>query len=682
MKLSPTNIFHKDNLIYLLLLIVYIIALYPLSYVGLTTCDDLSYYLMSGNWNSILDVVNYVGEQGRFGFFITIWFNFIPYLIDNNLWHSLCLIIPIAISFLLFIKIIKRVFNDNSLTLLVSILLATNMQIMGKTHLTSTHPIYFCFAFCLILIAILLALDSYKVDRKHLRIISSVLIFFASCFYEIFLAYFLIMLLIVLWKNNIFKGVSKIKLNNSLKEFYPYLISFLFFIAIYFTFRYYFPSSYEGSQFNRNFRLIDFINSANLLGTYSIPLQSYFNYSDLLIRYSPYTDSAFYPYRIELTVAIIGIISSLMTYYLLLKHKPKKSIIYIFGLIIGVILFYLPIIISPLSNMHYQSGLDTHIPSFFSHFGATIFIACLILLIYNLFSKNKSIAITLRIIFSLLVLIVTILTQSTNKAIAYDLKASNTRFEIVRDFFSHDLISPYHHMTGFCFEDVHKSISTLENNATRYKFRWTYYVARTTDKNINTFESYDDLCRRFKGTDSIVYVGYFKQATKSEDAILYFAKLKGKDLPLEQIDVVTNEIIVGYLSPYKSFNVSIASGSNEAYANELLMNSQGSYHSINMPSASFPSNQKISYFKIKGDSLIASSLTISNILSRERGEYYKTNLKARQKRIEELRLAIKKSDTWFSSIKQKAKANNRTIEEQVDSEINYIIACEKQDIHK
>src|SRR5574344_118118 len=116
-----------------LLFIIYVIALYPLTKVGFAAEDDIDLYCncFAGRWANLSDV-----SQGRFYLTFMRYIFAVPYLFESNLWLDFCRITPIAISFILFVLLIKRVFHSESITLFCAVFMACFMQIMGSHSIT------------------------------------------------------------------------------------------------------------------------------------------------------------------------------------------------------------------------------------------------------------------------------------------------------------------------------------------------------------------------------------------------------------------------------------------------------------------------------------------------------------------------------------------------------------------
>ena len=185
-----------------LLFLVYIIALFPLTKIGFTVGDDIDLYTETckGHWNHVIGNLPYL--HGRFYLLFSRYVNTVPYLIDSRVYFDLMYIFPIALSFILFSRLIQRVFNNDSISLFAAIFFASCFQIAGFHSITTAYPFFFTFSFCLILISLHLFISFYEKRKKHLLYFSAIIMLIATLFYETYMLYYFVFLIIAIWKNN------------------------------------------------------------------------------------------------------------------------------------------------------------------------------------------------------------------------------------------------------------------------------------------------------------------------------------------------------------------------------------------------------------------------------------------------------------------------------------------------
>jgi len=643
-----------------LLFIIYLIALYPLTKIGFTVSDDMDTFLASGEFAKQFNLgFFYACLQGRFYNIFTRWIYTLPYIVDSSFYFKAIFILPFVACFILFIKLIERVVNNSSFTLFCAISIASFFQIVGFYSITTAYPFFFTFSFCLVLISFHLMLSFYQNNKFYLLILSSITLFISALFYESYLCYFFIPFIISLWKNNLLHNKTKQNINKVLKELSPFIICLSLYIIVYFGFRAFYPTQYWGNKIAKDLELFTVIKSATELGFYSLPLKVFNDYKNLLNTYSLSFNNIFSIFQIDLIYYIQGIIISGLSFYALNNYKKidSKKLLYFF--LLGICLYYLPLLPLSISSKYYDNDVYNYVPTFLSLFGILICITSLILFIINKTQRNKIIYISYILLVSVSIFFIAILTNKTNSVVAKDLEYSNYRLKIVTDIFKNDLAKDINN-SPICLEQANKTTSTMGSYIMGELFSWNKYIKRVSSKNINAYDKYNTFYDKYKNSDTIVWVGFSRQAVKTDDVLMFFAELRGNTLPKNQIDIVSDKIIVFYLSPYKHFSVSLTSKNNDSvFINNIPINSIGSFHSANI---AFDLNKEISCFEIKGKDLIASSFNISNILTDTKEIRF--SHKTKKEKIEELIFQIENDPKWLKLIEEKAKKNGNTIKRQ------------------
>lgn len=678
MKINQFN--QEKFAINFLLFLVYLITLFPLTKIGFTVGDDIDTYVefCKGHWTHIVGDLPY--DSGRFYLIFIRYVVTIPYLINNPIYYDLMYIFPIALSFILFTRLIKRVFNNNSITLFAAILLASCFQIAGFHSITTAYPFYFTFSFCLILISLHLFISFYERKHKYLLYTSATIMFIATLFYESHLVYYLLFLFIAIWKNYNLSFRAKENIIKIFKELYPFIIAGVLYFIAYFGFQLFYPPKYDGVCISKDLTLFGLFQTATRMSMLSFPLQTYVDYRDVLTSHSMSLDAVYMPYRIELITAIQGFIVMALAYYAMNKYKAIKYIHLLYGFIVGISLVYFPLLLVSASSRYYLVSWHGYVPTFFSYFGYTLCLVMLLSAILNLFSFSKIARISFQVLFCILLFCFTVITQTTNRAVAGDMELSSYRFEMAEDAILKGTIPNLNTKTPICFEQAHNTSSYFGEWVTLQYFTWKDYFVKLTGEKYNITEKYKDFISNNKTNDKQVWVCFFRQSAKTNDALMYFAGLKGSKLPENQKDILCDNIITLYHSPYKEYNVSIlTSGNNDTvYINSIPMQCSGNYHSINI--AFYPKiDNNSTIFELRGKDLIASSLTISNILSNDNKVRTESILKKTKKeRIEEIILEIKNNPSWLKNAEKKAKERNISTEEAIRKEAQWHYNNEEQ----
>lgn len=643
-----------------LLFIIYLIALYPLTKIGFTVSDDMDNFLFS---NEILTPLSYGYSLSirlsRFYNIFTAWVYFIPYIIDSTLYFDIIFILPFVACFILFVRLLHRIYNNYSITLLSSLFIASFFQIVGFHSITTAYPFYFTFPFCLVLLSFHFMLSFYENKKFYFIILSAIILFFSALFYESFLSYFFIAIIISIWKNNLLHNKTKQNINKVLKELTPFIILLSIYLIAYLVFRSLNTVEYWGSKIPKDLSFLKALKTATQLGFYSLPLKVYSEYKDLLNVYSLSFNNIFSIFQIDLIYYIQGIIISGLSFYTLNNYKKIESKKLFYFFLVGICLYYLPLLPLCISSKYFDNDIYNYVPTFLSLFGVVVSIASLVLFILNKTQRNKIICIIYISLVSISIFYISILTNKTNNIVAKDLEYSNYRLKIVTDIFKNDLTKDIKN-TPICLEQANQTTSTMGKWITGQEFSWNKYIKRVSSKDINAYDKYNTFYDKYKNSDTLVWVAFSRQAVKTDDVLMFFAELKGNTLPKNQIYIVSDRIIVFYLSPYKHFNIALTSKNNDSVSiNNIPIYNLGTFHSANI---AFDLNKEISCFEIKGKDLIASSFNISNILTDTKDVRF--SQKTKKEKIEELIFQIENDPKWLKLIDEKAKKNGNTIKRQ------------------
>lgn len=609
----------RDKTYYWIVFLLLVITLYPLTKVWITTADDMDNFLLThlinNPFGSGFEMAKYLS---RFYNTFTYWINFIPYLKLSQAFYSFFLITPFIALFALFLSLINKLSSNRSLALFIGILFVSNFQILGYHSITTAYPFFYTLAFCFILLSFNLQILYYKTRKYYLIILSSILIFIAALFYESFIMYAFVSLLIFVLKSDFTPGQRLKGLIDNRKEVYPYLIAFLVYLSVYLAFRSIYPVQYWGSKFPRNLNIIEALKTATQLGFFSIPLKSFFSHQDFLNKYALGLNSSLLS-NISLITYVQSTLLMIITIKLIRGGGYKAVRCKTLGLfsLLGVLLYYLPLLPLAFSSKYYKQGIENYTPTFLSYFGVLMIIASIVFSLANLVRKTPTLKTIYSIIIGVLVFVVSLLTNHTNTVISRDLEASNHRFSLVENIYTSNSVSTN---IPICLEGASATTSAMGSYLLGQEFTWNKFISRTTQLDINAYDNYNDFYNTYKDSDSILYISFFSQSIKTNDAMLLFAKIRGKDLMESINDNVSDDIVLSYLSSYKSFNLSLISQSNDSvYLNNSSLNKIKNYNSANILSSSL--RNKTTILEIKGRDIIISSIKISNILYDDKNIY-------------------------------------------------------------
>ncbi len=610
MKNNPIKLNQENRIVNLLLIIIYIIALYPLTKIGITIGDDMDLFIncCPTYWQ---DVVGYMPTyQGRFYLLFMRWVYALPFLVNSPLYFHTISIFPIVLCFVSFTYFVRKLFNNNGITLFSSLLLIATMQI-ALYSATTAYPFYFTFSFSLILISLSLLLSYYEKEKKYLMVLSFLIMFLATLFYEAYMIYYILFFIIFIWKRRLFNGFSKAKLIRVIKDIIPFFICGIIYLIIYFSYRHFYPSFYQGLHPVDSWSISGLMITMFRLSSYAFPLQVYNDFKYIIP--TPYLSS------INILFAINGLLIASLSYYALSKYKKVKSIYFIVAIFISALFVFLPQVFVSLTETKYLAGYKNYVPSFFTFFSFTIFLLSIIFLLYNLSIKNKALRTTFKIIISLLILYTSTLTQVANNTIANDFQLSKQRFDLVDKAIAENAI-PNIEDQVICFENAHNTSSKIIKMVSHQGFSWNQYIFRISGKKVMAYDKYNYLYNDYSNSDKLVWVTCLDQTKKTDEAVLYFAQVRGKDLPKNKIDIDCNRLI-----------------KVTQEEKPRLIESKAEINSINLK------------------------------------QIYITQ---KQDRVKELVEQMKHTPRWYNQIKQKAKDSKISIEQQLQGDANWMLEQE------
>ena len=395
--------------------VIVIVTFYPLLFTGFACADDLQNYLVARWGNYAGDASNMAKIAGRFYYYIVKPLNSVPYSIDNMYVTKLYQIIPIIICLILFARVLFVMTKSKEMSFLYFLLFLVTAQISGYTSLFVTYPFYYSFSFCILLVSFLFLIKFLELKKKSALLFSVILYTVGLLFYETHLLFLIIIALTILYYDhhkNDFKGTLK----RSAAHFSPFLgVAFLY-LAIYFIYRVYHPSYYDGTSFNTSdFKYSSFFQVLWSLSYSSFPLQVFewsrplFNQkSELVSGHNPVVLNLILNSRLEWLIK--GAFVAITGYLILLKMPKIENRTFIGGLVISILLIFTPHIPLALTSKYifYVSyGMIGYVTTFFSLFGVVLLLTLLFGDLMSLFEMETGVKKMIKgVVISVLLIII------------------------------------------------------------------------------------------------------------------------------------------------------------------------------------------------------------------------------------------------------------------------------------
>ena len=249
----------KTLLIYLGLAATALLTLLPFFNVGITTGDDFQYFNTARqSWKYwMTDAKIYAEGAGRFYFYVTKVFYYVPYLVDNFAYTKAVQYITLVACYALFAYLAYRLFRSRNLGFLTMLFLLLDTTLTPNNHVpTIAYPFYFTFSIIIFVTALLLYLDYIERGGYWRVVVSALLFLVAYLFYETYLLFaigFGLLVVVRQWRRNGF--VAMWRCRDFWRETVPYILTALIYVGCYWGYRQYLLATvatgfYDGASFS------------------------------------------------------------------------------------------------------------------------------------------------------------------------------------------------------------------------------------------------------------------------------------------------------------------------------------------------------------------------------------------------------------------------------------------------
>ena len=558
-----SNVFY-----YLILLTIAIITIYPLFGTGIASADDMGNYINT-RFGKEFYITKYLAEMsGRFYFTIFGLVHNLPYEIDDMFITKLFQVVPILLCLFLFYKIVLSLTKSKEVSSLFVLLFFVIAQFSHHTSLFLTYPFYFTFSFSIILLAYLL-LHRFQVTKKKRYLLYSSLLFgFGLMFYEVYILFFGFAALSVLYVNfqEGKKGVLFIK--NIVLQILPFAVVVLCYGMAYILYSHYHPSAYAGtSMTGNNITFGTFFMVLWKLSFSAFPLTEYDSdlmqdffraKSEMLEGYRNIVPYLFYHAHIEWIVK--SILVFFMGYFMMIRIPRISYKILVTGLLLSVLLTFIPHIPLALTPKYtfYVMTQEMHgyVTAFFSLFGVILFISILSTFLLNFTSTHTPLRHGMALFISLLFVLCSFLTDFSNYYVTRDVHQANIRMRAVDEMIQSDAFKNIPPKSNIYSAQLWNNYNYMAGGITEQGFQWMYYILCKSGINQSMIRDDKAFLKSIKASAEPGYRVIYRQAVKSDNALLVLAQLENPGTNDSLISNISNKMIVVYYSTCKYFSVS------------------------------------------------------------------------------------------------------------------------------
>ena len=614
-KKRKTKRDRTSSILWGLVAVLAILACLPLLHYGLCNSDDLINYILSGEITGLSSLwrktYEYFLTTGRLTHLLTGWSLFLPYMFHSRVGYLLVSVVPIILDLVLSVVLVRQYTDNRSVTLLAALFIFCFFTITTGFSATAGYPFWFSFSFLILLLSIW-ALLRYKRCQKYAwLLLSALLMFVATLFYETYLMYYIIIYLMLRATYSSCPFAQKETRRTFAKELLPFILGGLVFIIAYYITSASVPIDYAGNKWAHN--PLQSLRSWGNIILYSIPGMSVFQYRIALADLSAdpqYAHNFIYLLTHAGASAWAKGLLAVILFYGIMQHfhfKTNSRKLWL-ALGISVAAATLPHLLLCCSQKYVTYIPDSYVTSLLSNIGMSFTFLVIYLLIWHYLSNWPIVRKIFNGCLAVVLLTLTVLIQFTNEQIMQDIRRSNLQYTQAKAFLDKQEI----HTLG---ENVWTGRFQLSPTKTGKMI--ISDIRSTIGGYIDPYghcePNYAAFYNKYHASDEEVAVFAYQQAAKSDDMFFIWFQCKGTDLTEDFTQIACDSIQVGYYSSYNSFALSLFSeqDSCEVSVNGHPLQSVSNAHYGNIR---FLNMHALKNFTITGKDLLPSTLSISNIL--------------------------------------------------------------------
>ncbi|MEI6682361.1 MAG: hypothetical protein WCO44_07020 [Bacteroidota bacterium] len=622
---------------YLSLVIIAIITVFPLFGAGIGSADDMGNYINT-RFGKEVEIVKYMAEMsGRFYFKLTGLAHNLPYEVDNLFVLKLFQVVPILFCLFLFYKIVVIVTKSKEVSSLYVLLFFVIAQYTHHTSLFFNYPFYFSFSFSLILTSYLL-LHRFQVTGKLYLLIGSALMFgLGLLFYEAYILFFCFSSLAIIYVNVTGGNRGWLLIRRSALQILPYLLVVIAYGLAYVIYGRIHPSEYSGTtMLGNNVKISTFFQVLWYLSNSAFPLTQYISHHNLFLDKSELTEGyrnvvpyLFFHARVEWIVKSILVL--FVSYYMLLSIPKIPWKILLVGSVLAVLVTFFPHIPLALTQKYtfyaMTQGMLGYITALYSLFGVVLFISLVCAMILKLTESNTLVRHLFVLVISSGFVICSFLTDFSNYYIAQDVHQANIRMRVVDELIKSDEFRNIPSSSNIYSQQLWNNNHYMAGGITEQGFQWTYYILCKSKMLQNMIRDNREFLKAVKAPGSPGYMVVYRQAVKTDDAMLVLAQLESPWVNDSVVSHLSNRLILVYYSKCKHFSVSFRreDASPTEKAKIQISHIKGEVDPGNFVEFSIYNTKKntaATIFTIESPSIDIRSIRISDMISPEGIIYY------------------------------------------------------------
>ena len=608
---------NSENIIIgFLFLLTILLTLLPFFSVGITCSDDLEYYFTFQKGNLFADAQNYARVAGRFYFLITKPIYSLVYAFDNFYVTKIIQHSALLFSYIIFSCLIKKVTKSIYFALFIFLLLLLATPCTVNWHMPFiAYPFFFTFSFGLMCCALILYIKFLEDSSKYkYLILSAILWFIVSLFYETYILFLLYFCIYIAIKGIFQYGIKKIFVEKQfLREIIPFAVAGLLYMTIYCIYRSSVDNVYNGSAIATNFKLKNFFIVLSQCKKGALPMRA-FLYGSETISYALLNATWL--------VYINALIQCVLTWWLFCKDKleitRKKFLIILGGALFVAYTAHTLIGIAEKYNSDWYSYMRGYVTTYYSYFGIMLAIGIILSSLNSLFSESKILQTIVRIVSVASVFVVSVVIGYNNDKVSHNWARSQKRFDLVDDMIKRGAFDNI--PDNAILYDVELYDSGEGGTGLWWSHKWTEFIniksGRKIKEDCKTISEFNE--RLKKDTLADVYVLHKKHTVKENEFLIALSKVKRNTIAVGDCNPLSSATCdsanIFYYSPTKMFSFSFKTQSKGfAVLNTDTLLVEKGYNVVNIKNKKH--DEGLSQFCIKCNNLFANSFSISNMVN-------------------------------------------------------------------
>lgn len=624
----------KECFLYFLFLLVIGLTLVPFFKIGFTTGDDLQFYETMRRGDIWEDAYWYARGAGRFYFLITKPLYHLPYIIDNFYFTKIIQYGFLLLSFVLFTKVVQKIFKLKEFTFLLFLLLFICLTVTPNNFVPIiSYPFFFTCSFSFFLLSLLRLFKYYEFNKNKYLIQSVILFTLALLFYETYLIFLVFLVGFIFVKNLNKYGKKTFKTKSFYKEILSFCSVGVLYLVIYFTYRWFFQTEegfYNGSSFAKEFNISNFFKILINYNKSAIPTYVYYTNQGIMeansILEGGHRNNFWYILTNSQASSVAkSIIQSFLFFILAFRIKPEISWKKL-GVIalISVILTFSVHLFLAISDKYNTTNWHTHdgyVTTFFSFFTVTLIFALIIYAFIKVCYNKKWLKHSIISVFTLFIFFISVIISYSNDHLSKDWQHSQNRFTVMDELLKEKKLNNFPDNSIFYAEELNNTVSSLGSWVCDYSSDWGRYIYLKTGKKLNIAGNIPKFKRYLEEYPDreLYYISKYENS-KNFEMLMVISKLERNNMDFDNEenifqDITSKESTIHYYSPFKNFSFEFFIPEVNDIAKVLINETE--LDSINFGSNSIRINnknkkQKITSFVLKSSvSFCINSFAIS-----------------------------------------------------------------------